>query len=442
MKTRTLTQKAATIVASIFILLASAGAAKADYKIKQRITIQGQTMELTVYVKGSRQRTEGGGFMGMGAEVVTIEQCDMKRTIQVNDNKKLYFIIPFATPADETTGGGAANVSNNKTVRGGVVTVIYNITDTGERKQMFGLTARHIKTVMTMQSSPDACSKNDMRIETDGWYVDLPQFSCPIQVPRNLIGMSERGDCQDRFVFKQSGSGRLGFPLMEKRTMSEMSGNMSFTITTETLELSTATLDASLFDIPKNYKPAKSSQDLYETSDMGAVMRNMGGNTEREDNPSTTTQNNSMSVGVKPAGVIRIGVLALSNSSGRSVSTESLRETLITSLTSGNIEAIAVSSNDDAKSKSCDYVLSVDISKLKQSTANKISGLFGKVTGVETSATKDKFEVQIDYKLATPDGQIKAQNKFTQKIEGSAESAAQTALAQAANEIIGATGKK
>ncbi|MGI8470155.1 MAG: hypothetical protein ACR2N3_17070 [Pyrinomonadaceae bacterium] len=435
-------QKIYLLTTSFLILFGLANFAFADYKIKQQMTASGQRIESTVYVKGSRQRTQSGGMMGMGADVATIEQCDLKRNVQINDNKKLYFIDPFAASEDDTSGGGAAtNVSNEKVIRGGVVTMTYSINDTGERKQMFGLTARHIKTVMTMQSSPDACSKDDMRIETDGWYVDLPQFSCPIQVPRNPVGgMGARGGCQDRFVTKQTGSGKLGFPLTETRTMSGMGGSdMTFTQTIETLDFSTAALDAGLFDVPKDYTLAKSSEDLYGKPDMSAMMRNMGGN---NNNSSMPTQNTSMPVGAKSAGVTRIGVLAISNSSGQSVSTENLRQSLIGSLTSGNVEAVPVSSDDDAKMKSCDYVLSVDVSKLKQSAANKIGGMFGRATGVPTGATGDKFEVQIDYKLTMPDGQVKAQNKAVQKADGSADTATQAVLAQAAPKILDAVNQK
>src|SRR6266704_2163857 len=74
-----------------------------NYKIKQTTTISGQKIESTVYVKNPRKRTESGGFMGMGADVVTIEQCDLKRTVKVNDKKKMYFIEPFATTSVDTT---------------------------------------------------------------------------------------------------------------------------------------------------------------------------------------------------------------------------------------------------------------------------------------------------------------------------------------------------
>ena len=67
----------------------------------------------------------------------------------------------------------------------GVVNITQTITDTGERKEMFGFTARRIKTSLVKTVSPDACDK-DQKIETDGWYIDFEyEFECPIRC-RNI----------------------------------------------------------------------------------------------------------------------------------------------------------------------------------------------------------------------------------------------------------------
>ena len=43
---------------------------------------------------------------------------------------------------------------------------------------MFGYKARHIKSTMVMDSTPDACNQSHMKIEIDGWYANLANFSC------------------------------------------------------------------------------------------------------------------------------------------------------------------------------------------------------------------------------------------------------------------------
>src|SRR5689334_5551788 len=70
------------------------------YKLKQSSSMMGMKTESTIYVKGMRKRTEGAAMMGQ-TQLVTIEQCDLQRTITINDKKKLYFIEPFSKPSDE-----------------------------------------------------------------------------------------------------------------------------------------------------------------------------------------------------------------------------------------------------------------------------------------------------------------------------------------------------
>ena len=422
--------------------------AQQNYKIKQTMSMNGQKSETTTYVRGSRKRTEGGGFMGMGGDVADVEQCDLKRNLKISDKKKMYAIEPFDDGAEvtETVPKSKVQSPKSKVEKGGTVTISSNISDTGERKQMFGLTARHIKTSMTMQASPDACAGGDVKTETDGWYVDLPSFSCPMtvrpQVPQ--MGGAQSGGCRDKMVFKTSGGGKLGFALTETRTM-KMGGDAddpSFTQTVETLEFSKATLDAALFDVPAGYNLTADSQSLYGKPDMAAMMRNMGGNDE--DTPKKPSKNNPLPTNnstpkQKKAGTIRIGVYAPTNKAGENISISNMQSFLIQKLTGGNIEAVAVSSESDAKSASCDYVLTSDFSKLKQSSASKIGGMFGKVTGTDTSAAKN-YDAQVDFKLVALSGGKNVANKASNKSESNVDRAAEAVLSQEASTILGQIG--
>jgi hypothetical protein len=165
-----------------------------QYKLRQANTMTGMKTESTIYVKGPRKRTEAGGYMGMSSPT-TIEQCDLKRTIKINDKKKLYFIEPFAKvdnneePVKQAAAKPApVEKENQKIEKGGTIYFYSNITDTGERKKMYGFTARHIWTTQKIKPSADACSmKDSMIIKTDGWYIDLPEFNCPVTYSRNAI---------------------------------------------------------------------------------------------------------------------------------------------------------------------------------------------------------------------------------------------------------------
>src|SRR5258705_6225512 len=74
-----------------------------------------------------------------------------------------------ATPNTTPAGGGMSEPSR----RGGVITYTTNAVDTGERKEMFGFQARHVKTSLIIESSPNACNPMKQRMETDGWYIDF-----------------------------------------------------------------------------------------------------------------------------------------------------------------------------------------------------------------------------------------------------------------------------
>jgi hypothetical protein len=420
---------------SIILSLLLTGVAFAqNYKIRQTISMNGQKSETTVYVRGSRKRTEGGGFMGVGGDVATVEQCDLKRNLRINDQKKLYVIEPFDDgtdqPAQQTDQSKAQN-PQSKIKKGGVVTYISNITDTGERKQVFGMTARHIKTSMRVEASPDACTKTDMSMETDGWHIDLPEFSCPVGRGEGMpVNRGQEGGCRDRVVFRSTGGGKLGFALQETRTM--RSEGMSFTQTTETLEFSRGTLDAALFDIPGGYTVAKNSSDLYGMPDYSKIMQNPPDKDEDQDKPVNPISVNKP----KAPDVMRIGVYLPNNKTSETVSVNDLQSFLVEKLSGDKVEAIGVASEAEARTMSCDYVLTSDISKLKLSTGGKIGGIFGKVTNTDTSGMKD-YEVQIDFKLVSLiDGKTIAQSKATNKFKGDADKAAESVLALEARQVL------
>ena len=73
---------------AVFILICFSSETRAqEYKIRQSSNLMGMKMESTVFVKGMRKRTESGAMMGM-TPPVTIEQCDLQRTIKINDKQR------------------------------------------------------------------------------------------------------------------------------------------------------------------------------------------------------------------------------------------------------------------------------------------------------------------------------------------------------------------
>jgi len=71
-------------VALLGSVMTPQNSAAQQYKLRQVNNMMGMKSESTIYVKGMRKRTEGGGIMGIGASLVTIEQCDLQRTVYLN----------------------------------------------------------------------------------------------------------------------------------------------------------------------------------------------------------------------------------------------------------------------------------------------------------------------------------------------------------------------
>lgn len=243
--------QSATLALALFC---SASLALADFKITTKSTTSGQSMTSTTYIKGARQRTEGMGY-------TTIYQCDLKRMIQINDKTRSYLI----TPLDGANSGASTNLQGPGTTkrRGGVITYHTINTDTGERKEMLGLMAKHIKSKIVIETSEGACNSMNMEMETDGWYVDLPSgLSCPTDgsAASNFLDQS---DCVDEVRYKTEGPAKLGQPVMTTTKIKFNAANIPTTTSTqEVIDLSTVKVDAALFEIPAGYREVKSMQEL------------------------------------------------------------------------------------------------------------------------------------------------------------------------------------
>src|SRR5216684_7093799 len=67
---------------------------RGDFKITIKTNMAGQDMQSTTMIKGLRERSEMSmGGMNMG--IVSVTQCDLKRTIQINDRAHKYIITPM-----------------------------------------------------------------------------------------------------------------------------------------------------------------------------------------------------------------------------------------------------------------------------------------------------------------------------------------------------------
>lgn len=466
-------------------------AAFADVKVKTRQTMSGQTSEGTTYIKGKRMRAEQK--MG-GMEVVTITQCDLKRSLRVMPQSQVYMIDSWQTaPSVEPS----TTKTQTKT-KGGVVTSTVTLKDTGERKQMFGYTARRIITTIETDSSPDACNRSKSRMEIDGWYIDQiltgGDGGCYEQ-RQDYRPPVISGGCQDRYLSKQIGTAKKGYPLSEKTTMFGESGN--FTMQTEVIEISNATLDQSLFDVPNGYREVKDANELYApptNSDQSSMnvnsksnpgLRNLPAN---DSNVVSNVKNNAQpkellmtQAGEKKAGVVRIGFVPVKTGAvGEGLNAAELagavQNTLAEYLKSPNVELLLIEAklpsaiDAEAKTKECDFVVYASVAhkkggggfgmfkKLAPVLSNVapvagMGGTGGAIAGQVASNiiysaanlsqnVKSKDEITLDIKVISSNGAQTLAKQFKQKAKGDGDDLITPIIEQAAQAILDATAKK
>lgn len=470
------------------VCLGSAISAFGDVKIKTRQTMQGQTYENTTYIKGKRERSERN--MG-GMQMVSITQCDLRRDVQLMPAGKTYLVSPFDDGATQPQ-----TVSQTKTTtkleNGGTVTMITTIKDTGERKQMFGYTARHLIITTETEPSPDACTKEKTKMQTDGWYIDAAwQLQCDRANGGGYIPNASSGGCRDKYNFKQIGTGKRGYPLWEKMTMFDASGKETMSFINEVIELSQATLDASLFEIPADYREVKNSNELYASmaqSNYGDAPMNSGvnnstqlksGTSQTVANKANSPSNVSTTVGAKKPGTIRIGLAGVKTGAvGEGINAAELagaiQNTLGEFLKGSKIELVALEAkistaiDKEAAQKECDYVLYAQVSHKKGgggfgmfskiapaignvvplagmgSTAGAIAGQAAS-TAISTAANatanvKAKDELTLDIKLQNGSAVALAQ-QFKAKAKAAGEDILTPIVEQAASAILSAVSK-
>jgi hypothetical protein len=476
------------------LLACAAGAAaeaRADVKIKSRQTTQGQTYENTTYIKGKRQRSEL-----MGGQMVTIQQCDLRRDLQLMPQMKAYTVRPY--DMGDTTAN-PSNASDTRTTtertRGGVVTMTVTTRDTGERKQMFGHTARRIITTIETKSSPDSCSPVNSKMETDGWYIDAAfALQCDTERAGAYRNYQQRAGCTDRYETKQVGTAKRGYPVYEKMTMFGEDGRESFTTVNEVVELSQATLDAALFEAPADYREVKdfsgaslaaamsggASNDSDDDDNAGAASRPSAGTGMAANAGGMAGQaapQPSGEVGAKKPGVVRLGLAAVRTGSvGDGLNAADLaaavKNTLAGYLKGAAVELVQLEARlpeqveAEARQKECDFVVYATVSHKKG--GGGFGGMFGKViapavgqvgighTGstagnvagqVATNAVvsagevsanvKQKDELTLDVRVQAPGGATPAASRqFKAKAKSAGEDIITPVVEQAAQMIL------
>jgi hypothetical protein len=366
--------------------------------MKTAYTSGSQKTETVTFFKGARERFEF-------ADMVVLKQHDLKRTVQISRAANTYLVIPDASLATPPTPPPATDPQQKP----GIVTMTTTITDTGERKSMFGMEARHVKTVIDRTATPVACDPSKQHIESDGWYVDLP---ATIQSPPDPAAQLPPATCVDEIKATQNGDPKaLGFPIGYTTTITGEDGKPN-AVVMEISELEITNLDAALFDIPAG---------LTEAGNLGALTKAVSDANEVKLAEQLTTPAAPVQ---KTPGVALVGVLEVANKTTQQVETRALRDRLVSQLVDQKITAspLAGSQPDviqQAMAHGYDYVLVAEVTDLKVSKAGGLGGALkaaSKLSGGDTG--QQPTEATMSIKLVQPDGKSRLATNVKGKTGG------------------------
>jgi len=374
-----------------------------DVRFKSTYTTGDMKTESVTYVKGERERFE---FQDM----VLLKQRDQKRTIQISKAANTYLVSPDGMPAPIVPGTPAAAPPKPP----GVIMVATTIVDTGERKEVFGRQARHVKTMIDKQPMAGACDTTRQRFETDGWYIDAPGTQTLPSSPEQSVGTMPDG-CADRIQATSNGDPKVfGFPIAYTTTLTGDDGKPMIA-KMEVTEFEQTTLDPALFEIPPGMNAALNLRELSKALSDANEVKLAADSAAPAPAPAPKTP-----------GVVLIGVPEFANKTPQAVDTRTLRQRLITNLGDLKFEAVPMAAappadlQKRANDLGYDYLLVAEVTELKVSKPGALGGLMKAASGVGggrggvtaaaagaaagAAAPKENTESTIAVKLLQPDG--------------------------------------
>lgn len=234
-------------------------------------TKQAFSSESTVYLQGDRKRTEypknGTRYVDGSYQpsFVYILRCDLHKFFRLNVDTREYEDEPAGDPRiPPTPRAGLAAMPMQGGMPSGLpeIRVETDTKDTGERKEIFGHTARHV--ITTIKSIPVENSQPESS-ETvmDGWYIDLnTDASCQnlAAMTKQITELRRSGKASSNATFVETGEPETGFVLQMKmitKTTVSYPGEPNRVITTETdtriTKFEEKPLDPALFEIPDDF---------------------------------------------------------------------------------------------------------------------------------------------------------------------------------------------
>jgi hypothetical protein len=234
---------------------------------------KGSQAERTSYIQPDRQRMEYRNSFGTrhgtepvyGPRLARIVRCDLGQSFELNLDTQEYTSAPYPpkllTPEELKARGLGTRVQQSATP---TVRVEIKTTDTGERKEIFGRTARHVITTTT-QTPMEGSHSSHQESVSDGWYIDFdPQLSCDTKptgsghgVVFSYLSAGSGKVPMEKPEFVTIGSRESGFALDLTTTSKSPSNLPDGNITrfeTHVSQFEEGPLDPALFEIPPGFK--------------------------------------------------------------------------------------------------------------------------------------------------------------------------------------------
>jgi hypothetical protein len=230
-------------------------------KMTVRDAFGSMSSERTMYFQGDRKRldfrsssggarrADGSVDVRYGPHIASITRCDLGQMFQLNLDAHEYSSAPYppkplTKEQMETIGIKAAPARQPPSKP--TLLIETTTVDTGERKQLFGHTARHI--IVTRKETPlEGSQREPQESVTDGWYIDLDvRISCDRKWRAGehaylRAGLSGDGRAPDVPKFVDVGEPVTGFPVEMK-----MTNRSTFALADGTKKENTSTNESSI----------------------------------------------------------------------------------------------------------------------------------------------------------------------------------------------------
>jgi hypothetical protein len=270
---------------SLAAVVAAISAAEPGLRIVTRETTPHDTFERTEYVQSDRSRIESRMIAAPGRQEARahgieehrsalIRRCDLEKIVILNYDDRTYGTASLKS-RPTAVERFLAFVWSRKAPEPKSPNLLIETTtvQTGERKMIFGHTARRVVTTRRQIPLGVAVGAAGETV-TDGWYVDLEtRPSCERFTTGRFVAsgfvVSSVPTPEIRLIptFKQIGAPETGFPVELTTTLRSTggagpSGHQRYVTHTRVVELSREPLDPALFETPRDFRPRQGRFDI------------------------------------------------------------------------------------------------------------------------------------------------------------------------------------